>query len=106
MTDDAGRYFSWEKETFPASAFIERRLNETDVIIGRQQAGFNVPSNFNAYLAIEIPHDYSRLPPMNIASARSLHILLKATKEFLGIPATQFPRRDGKARLIKLLPLI
>lgn len=71
----------------------------------RQTASrFNVPSP-NVYFAIEIPHDYPRLPPMNIASARSLHILLKATKEFLVIPATQFPRRTGKKR-VKLLPFI
>lgn len=34
--DDAGHCFSREEETFPASAFTERRLNETDIIIGRQ----------------------------------------------------------------------
>jgi len=95
VTDDAECYFSRGKET-SASAFTERRLNETDKIIGKTTGGFNVPSIPNAYLAIEIPHDYSRLPSMNIASARSLHILLKATKEFLGIPATQFPRRTRK----------
>lgn len=72
------RYFV--ESHFVASAFTERRSNETDMITGRFNA---LSSSSLAYPAIKIPHDYSRLPPMNIAPARSLHILLKATKEFL-----------------------
>lgn len=73
----------------------------------RQRAGSTYCLALTSILAIEIPHDYSRLPPMNVASARSLHILLKATKEFLLIPATQFPRWTGKRRcLVKFLPSI
>lgn len=73
----------------------------------RQTTGrFNALSSSSlAYPAIKIPHDYSRLPSMNIAPARSLHILLKAkkAKNSFSYPSRVHFHRNGKEqRLIKL----